>query len=207
MCNRARLAGEPETLHERFGSSWARDAFRPNSSLAELYPKAKAYVVRQEGGRRALDVMSWGVLPAGANPATIVRDLGLPSWRALAERPEQRCLVPVTEFCEWTPDKHQVGEGKPVKGEMWFAVLEQPIFAIAGFWRVIEGRPGFAMVTCDPNELVAPIHPKAMVTVLREADWDRWLTGTYDDVVALQQPYPANRMVMRGPVFPTREAG
>ncbi|MGY2734711.1 putative SOS response-associated peptidase YedK [Sphingomonas sp. UYP23] len=60
------------------------------------------------------------------------------------------------------------------------------------------------MVTCDPNELVAPIHPKAMITVLKRADHERWLRGSYDDVVALQQPYPAERMVVRGPVFPTR---
>lgn len=205
MCNRARLSSEPETLRERFGSSWARDALRPNSSLAELYPKAKAYVIRREDGRRVLDVMSWGVLPPGGNPGTNVRNLGLTSWRALAARPEQRCLVPLTEFCEWSPDRHQVGSGKPVKGEMWFAVRDQPVFAVAGFWRVLGNVPGFAMVTCDPNELVAPIHPKAMITILHEADWDRWLTGTYDDVVALQQPYPAENMAVRGPVFPTRE--
>jgi putative SOS response-associated peptidase YedK len=33
------------------------------------------------------------------------------------------------------------------------------------------------MVTCDPNELVAPIHPKAMITILHESDWNTWLQG------------------------------
>jgi hypothetical protein len=37
-----------------------------------------------------------------------------------------------------------------------------------------------------------------------EADWDRCLQGSYDDVVALQRPFPADRMTVRGPVFPTR---
>jgi len=60
------------------------------------------------------------------------------------------------------------------------------------------------MVTCDPNELVAPIHPKAMITILHEADWDRWLQGSYGDVIELQQPYPADKMAVRGPVFSTR---
>jgi len=45
-----------------------------------------------------------------------------------------------------------------------------------------------------------------MITILPEADWDRWLTGSYDDVVDLQRPYPANQMTVRGPVFPTRHA-
>ena len=150
--------------------------------------------------------MAWDVLGGQAAwPMTNVRNLALPQWRRLAAEPHNRCLMPLTEFCERTPEKHQVGEGKPLKGEMWFAVPEQPIFAIAGFWqRTVKGQ-GCTMVTCDPNELVAPIHPKAMITILHEADWDRWLTGSYEEAVALQRPYPADKMVVRGPVFPTRE--
>lgn len=205
MCNRARFAGEPDTLFERFGASWAKDIVRPNLDPHELYPKSKAFVVREEGGRRAVDVMAWDVLGGGAKwPMTNVRNLGLPQWRKLAAEPENRCLVPLTEFCEWTPDLHQVGEGKPIKGEMWFNVVDQPVFAIAGFWQHTTKGAGFAMVTCDPNELVAPIHPKAMITILSEDDWDRWLQGSYDDAVALQRPYSAERMTVRGPVFPTR---
>lgn len=207
MCNRARFAGEPETLFERFGASWAQHVFKPNAKTQELFPKSKAFVVREERGRRAVDVMLWDVLGGGAKwPMTNVRNLGLPQWRRLAAEPENRCLVPLTEFCEWTPDLHQVGEGKPIKGEMWFAVPDQPVFAVAGFWqRTGEGR-GFTMVTCDPNEVVAPIHPKAMITILQEADWDVWLRGSYDDIVSLQRPFPADRMTVRGPVFPTRGA-
>ncbi len=90
---------------------------------------------------------------------------------------------------------------------MWFAVEDQPVFAIAGFWRQIGEQRYFAMVTCDANELVAPIHPKAMITILRPDDHERWLTGSYGDVLALQRPYPADQMTVRGPVFPTRITG
>ena len=206
MCNRARLDGDPETIHSRFGSNWAQDVVRPNRDPVELVPKGKAYVVRVERDSRALDVMGWDVLGGQAKwPMTNLRNLALPQWRRLAEKPENRCLMPVTEFCEWTPEPVDLGDGKkPVRGEMWFAVPEQPMFAIAGFWQQTVKGPGCTMVTCDPNELVAPIHPKAMVTVLHEADWDRWLAGSYEDVVGLQRPYPAERMTLRGPVFPTR---
>ena len=87
---------------------------------------------------------------------------------------------------------------------MWFPVTDQPLFAVAGFWQATAKGNGFTMVTCDPNELVALIHPKAMITILEPADHERWLSGSYDDVVALQQPYAAERMTVRGPVFPTR---
>ncbi len=209
MCNRARnkAAPEPETLRTRFGADWLTprpmdNRFKPD----ELYPKSRAHVVREEDGKRGVDIMQWDVLGGGAAwPMTNVRNLGLPQWRRLAEKPENRCLIPLTEFCEWTPEKHDLGDGKPpVKGEMWFDVTDQPIFAVAGFWQRTVKGDGFTMVTCDANDLVAPIHPKAMITILEESDWDRWLRGSYEDVVALQRPFPAERMTVRGPVFPTR---
>lgn len=63
------------------------------------------------------------------------------------------------------------------------------------------------MVTCDPSELVAPIHPRAMITVLQRSDWSRWLECPLDDVVTFQRPYPAELMTVRGPVSPTRHVG
>lgn len=121
---------------------------------AELTPRSRAYVVRGEGGQRELDVMSWDVLGgAAAWPMTNVRNLGLRQWQALAAKPENRCLISLTEFCEWTLKAHDLGDGKkPVNGEMWFDVTDQANFAIAGFWQQTAKGAGFAMVTCDPNE-------------------------------------------------------
>lgn len=212
MCNRARNRGEPETLIERFGGGWLSDKPRDNRfDPVELRPYNRAYVVRADKGHRALDVMAWDILAgqgkrAGrVTPQTNVRNLHLPQWRSLVSDPYNRCLIPLTEFCEWTPDTHAVGQGKPIKGEMWFSVTDQPLFAVAGFWRQVDDQRYFAMVTCGPNELVAPIHPKAMITILAPRDHEQWLTGSYDDAVALQLPYPADLMTVRGPVFPTRE--
>ena len=207
MCNRARRDGEPETLHTAFGANWATPRPMDNRfNPKELAPRSRAYVVRQNDRGRGIDVMSWDVLGGQAKwPMTNVRQLGLPQWRRLAERPENRCLIPLTEFCEWTPDTYDFCDGKkPIKGEMWFQVTDQPLFAVAGFWQPVKDGLGFTMVTCDPNDLVTPIHPKAMITILKPEDHERWLTGSYDDVVALQQPYPADRMTVRGPEFPTR---
>ncbi len=212
MCNRARMLGEPETIFERFGSRWLAERPMDNRfNPTELYPFGRAWLIRNDDGGRGMDVMSWDVLggmakrpsKVGTPPRplamTNVRQLGLPQWRRLAERPENRCLIPLTEFFEWSREKHA---DHGIKGEMWFSVTDQPIFAVAGFWQTIGDKAGFSMVTCDANALVAPIHPKAMITILEEADWDRWLTGSYDDAVALQQPYPEERMTVRGPVFP-----
>ena len=206
MCNRARNSGDPETLLPMFRALWASERPRDNRfNPVELAPRSRAYVIREEAGQRLLDVMSWDALGGASKwPMTNVRQLSLPQWRKLAERPENRCLIPLTEFCEWTSDTHQVGAGKPLKGEMWFQVVDQPQFAVAGFWQRTATGNGFTMITCDPNELVAPIHPKAMITILEQKDHARWLECGYDGVVALQRPYDASRMNVRGPVFPTR---
>lgn len=206
MCNRARMSHEPETLRAHFGADWLADRPMDNRfAPRELTPRSRAWVLRRNDRGLGIAVMSWDVLGGQARwPMTNVRNLSLPQWRRLAERPENRCLIPLTEFCEWTPDVHDVGGGRPIKGEMWFQVSDQPIFAVAGFWQATAEGAGFAMVTCDPNELVAPIHPKAMITILEPADHERWLSGDLEDALALQRPYDAGRMTVRGPVFPTR---
>ena len=76
--------------------------------------------------------------------------------------------------CAWTPEAHDLADGKkPVKGEMWFQATDQPLFAVAGFWQHTAKGAGFAMVTCDANELVAPVHAKAMITILHADDQER----------------------------------
>ena len=112
MCNRARLDGDPETLRETFGAKWL--AAPSNRWPVELTPVAKGIVVREQGGERVIDAMSWDVLGGQAKwPMTNVRKLALPQWKRLAELPERRCLIPLTEFCEWTPTRHDQGDGKP----------------------------------------------------------------------------------------------
>lgn len=45
------------------------------------------------------------------------------------------------------------------------------------------------MVTCDLNNLVEPIHPKAMITILASDDIDIWMRGSYNESVAHQRPF------------------
>ena len=86
----------------------------------------------------------------------------------------------------------------------WFDVPSRPIFAFAGIWRPTERGNAYGFLTTEPNAIVAPIHPKAMITILVPEDVETWLRGSYDEVVALQKPYDAAKMTVRGPVFPTR---
>lgn len=206
MCNRAKVTWEIDKIREEFGGKWLANVPLERSNPTEMVPTKQSWIMRQDERGKGLDIMAWDVLAGAAKyPMTNVRDL-VGRWKPLASDPAKRCLIPVTEFAEWTPDRHDLGDGKPpIKGEMWFRATDQELFAIAGFWQEIGGEKFYAMVTCDANELVKPIHPKAMVTILHRDDHDRWLTGSYEDALELQRPYPADRMDVRGPAFPTRK--
>ena len=97
----------------------------------------------------------------------------------------------------------------------WFALAEdRPLVAFAGIWRPWTGTRGtkadpqagehrlFAFLTCEANDVVRPIHAKAMPVLLTTPEaCDAWLTGSVEEAVALQRPLPpeALRIVATGP--------
>lgn len=159
--------------------------------VGELFPKRIGCIVRQEAGQRILDLATWGFPPpaAGRAPVTNVRNLASPFWRTALSRPDRRCLVPFSDFCEWEGEKGS-------KIARWFSVNDVPIVSFAGVWRPTETGPAYAFLTTDPNPLVAPIHPKAMPVVLHGADEDAWLSGDYDAACALAAPFPSQLMAV-----------
>ena len=187
MCNRYRMSEKERAVAEHFGVAVPPDLTWPQP---ELFPKREGLVVRRaETGERLLEKMVWGFPPPAAArvPVTNVRNLQSPFWRGALNNPLRRCLVPVTEFCEW--------EGEPgSKRERWFSVTGERLFAFAGIWRPTEAGAAFAFLTCEPNPLVAPIHPKAMPVMLHPQDYDRWLGCDYVDACALAAPFPSQLM-------------
>ena len=109
-------------------------------------------------------------------------------WRSALADPARRCLVPVTAFSE-----HGPGE-KGKRPLYWFDVPSRPVFSFAGLWRPTgDGLGVFAFLTCEPNSLVAPIHPKAMPVILDDEGEERWLAGERGEMVA---PFPAQLMTV-----------
>lgn len=162
----------------------------------ELFPKREGAVVRKEAGERVIDVMCWGIplahkskrtgLPIAPKPVTNVRNLTSSFWRSTLTKPEWRCLVPFTSFAE-----PKAGAGRDC---WWFDLPASEVAAFAGIWRPSEWGNAFAFLTCDPNPLVAPLHPKAMPVILDPEDYDQWLDGEVDDVCTLATPFPSQLM-------------
>jgi putative SOS response-associated peptidase YedK len=189
MCNLYRMNRAQAEIAAMFNASdhWAAEMPKPY-----VAPGGTGPVVIERDGERITGLMTWGV-PNSGKPVTNVRNLASPFWRSMLANPHQRCLVPVTDFQEWSaaPD--------PITGKKrphWFSVPSRPVFAFAGIWRTIGDVPHFAFLTTEPNALVAPIHPKAMPVILDEEDYSAWLTADWMDAAQLVAPYLSQLMVV-----------
>jgi putative SOS response-associated peptidase YedK len=193
MCNLYSITRSQEAMRRLFRVTRDRTGNLP--SLAAIFPDTLIAVVRTApDGERELTMMRWGFPPppnVGTVPVTNVRNLKSPYWRGWLKA-EWRCLVQATPFCEWTESLPNVTH--------WFALDEsRPLFAFAGIWRLWTGeRKGetgehclFAFLTTQSNNVVRPIHAKAMPVLLTTDDeWNTWLDGPVNEAIALQRPLP-----------------
>lgn len=190
MCNLYTMTATVDELRRVFGPF---DGDRENlPPFDAIYPGKAAPVLRRgEGGGLLLERMTWGFPGPAASkgrPVTNVRNLASPFWRSALANVERRCIVPVTRFCEWTAEPDPETNRKR---KVWFGMHEdhEPLFAFAGLWRPGAGGPFMAFLTCEPNQTVAAVHPKAMPVILARDDLDRWLSGEQETACSLARPF------------------
>ena len=178
--------------------------------MPSIYPDTLAPVVyaAPEDGVRELGLMRWGFPPppnVGKAPVTNIRNTASPFWRPWLKT-DHRCLVPVTSFCEYA-------DTKPRKTPYWFTThSEEPLFFFAGLWRPWSGTRGkkanpasgdhrlFAFLTCEANDLVRPIHPRAMPVILNTLEaCEQWLNAPVQEALDLQRPAKAEVLQITQP--------
>lgn len=71
--------------------------------------------------------------------------------------------MPFTHFAEPHPEGGKGDDQLPKRA--WFCLPDQSVGVFAGFWRMTERGPAYAIGTCEPNAVVAPFHPKAMPAI------------------------------------------
>jgi putative SOS response-associated peptidase YedK len=194
MCGRYTLTNaDPAVLKARFGIDIPADFDeRPRFNIAPTDP---VLAVRNgEGGRREVGRLRWGLLPGSwaqdANQALInARAETLDSQPAYRESfHRRRCLIPADGFYEW---RHQ----ETGKQAVWINRADGAPFAFAGIWAALDNGGGAihscAIVTCEPNELVRPIHDRMPVILDPEAE-GRWISPDSDPTGLLEALRPAD---------------
>lgn len=186
MCNLYTTRKSAEEIAAAFG---ATVRLQTNVSAGQVYPGGPGMVIREENGARVLQGMTWGFplpqkskktgQPIKPKPINNIADLTSFMWKFIAPKPEHRCIIPLTGFCE--------AEGeKGAKCRTWLSVKDCPVFAWAGMWKdSAEWGPVYSGLMTDCNEAVRPVHDR-MPVLLHEEDYERWFHGSLEDVVAFQ---------------------
>lgn len=155
-------------------------------------------VTGRVGGRRVVPRF-WGVPPppgaalVGGAPVAHVRNVESPFWIGTLRHTQFRCLVPATSFQLWSQHADPRSGRKIARR---FSLTAAPVFAMAGIWRDSE-VPSFALLTCEPNRLIAATNPRTMPVVLHAEDHDRWLRADWKDARNLVASFPSQLMQVR----------
>jgi putative SOS response-associated peptidase YedK len=109
---------------------------------------------------------------------------------------KRRCLIPADVFFEW-----QDVPGQKRRRPYAVAMLEGEPFALGGLWeawRPMEGADWLitcAILTTEPNELLAPIHDR-MPVIVRPEDYSTWIDAASPSAVVsrLVESFPERSM-------------
>jgi len=198
MCARYTLSAPDEVLVKLF------HLHAPEGAIARynIAPTQPVLGVREnKEGDRELKEYRWGLVPYWAKNLSIGQKLINARAETLAEKPafrsaaqRRRCLIPADGFYEWR------SEGK-LKMPVYVQLTGGDPFCFAGLyerWKSPEGNwiESCALVTTEPNELVAELHDR-MPVILTPEQYDLWLDRSIDSLDPLRGllvPYPAEEM-------------
>jgi putative SOS response-associated peptidase YedK len=203
MCGRYSL-GSPDAdlLRRRFAVPESVEVPKQEPRF-NIAPTDPVLAVREVEAERDIGLLRWGLVPGrwaerGGRPLINARAETLEGQPAFRESfHERRCLIPADGFYEWRTDERG-------KRPLWFSRSDGELFAFAGIWAELPERSGdgvlhsCAIVTCDPNGLVRPIHDR-MPVVLRPELEAAWLdpAAEPEDLRSLLAPAPDDLLVSR----------
>lgn len=202
MCGRYTQKTPASELAEQFDLAEVPAELGPRYNIAPTQP---VLAVPNLPGPRKAEVMRWGLVPHWAKDPAIGGQLANARAETLREKPSfrepfarRRALLLMDGFFEWqtlgrlkVPHYFTVGSGGP--------------FAVAALWSEWRPAPGaevlrtVALITCQPNPLVAALHDR-MAVILPRDSWQTWLDPAPLPPEALQpllEPYAGEMRAVR----------
>lgn len=207
MCGRFAQPRSPEELARLFRATAVSELAGDRFNVAPTDPVS---AVVEHHGERLVDTFRWGLVPSFAegpkarSPLINARAETVetaPAFRAAFAR--RRCIVPAEAFYEWRRHRDPAS-GRILRSEPFAIRLRngEPM-AFAGVWAIwrdpatAQRLYSLAIVTGEPNELVATVHDR-MPVILDPDDWHAWLDegAGLGELRPLLRPYPAEGLEM-----------
>ena len=202
MCGRFAFYSPHEAVTRLFGVASAADV-EPRWNIA---PTQYIAAVRAgDGGRRALAMLYWGLVPSWAKERSIGARMINARGETLREKPSfrnaykrRRCLVLADGYYEW-----QRSGG--VKQPFFISLASGEPFGMAGLWESwrdpATGEPleSCCIVTTAPAASVAHVHDRMPVIIPAGAHAE-WIDAANADVERLDRllvPWAADGLVAR----------
>jgi putative SOS response-associated peptidase YedK len=200
MCGRFTLATPVDQLALAFPWLSIPSELPPRYNVAPSQPVA----VVANTNRKLLEYYRWGLIPSWAQDPAIGNRMINARAETVAVKPafsaafrRRRCLVLADGFYEW-----QRAPGRTTKQPHYIRLASGEPFGFAGLWEVWRAPDGSVILSCaiittQPNDLVAQIHDR-MPVILPSDAYECWLDPSVQEPVALQPwlvPYPAEGMV------------
>lgn len=193
MCGRYTDTKRDKQFLARMGIKQAEIDFVPRYNLAPT--QSAAIVVSPDAQRFELRRARWGLIPSWAKEEKIGSSLINARAETIASKPafrtsfrRRRCLVLADGFFEW----QRVGAGKlPV----YIRMKDCAPFLFGGLWDRWNDIESFAIITVEPNPLLAGIHTR-MPLILGAEQASTWLDPqtTTQALTRLLRPYEAGEM-------------
>lgn len=199
MCGRFALTVDPDDLQQAFPNYAFPAQYMPRYNIAPSQP----VLAIPNDGSNAADFFVWGLIPSWAKDPSIGNRLINARAETLAEKPSfraaykyRRCLILADAFFEW-----QAQPGSKSKTPHLIRLKSGKAFAFAGLWEHWQAADGsevrsLAIITTEPNQLMAPIHNR-MPVILPPIAYAQWVDPSPQTAAALQGllgPYPASEM-------------
>jgi len=195
MCGRYTLSTPAGRLAEEFQLDDATVDLPPSYNVA---PAQQVAAVLEEGGKRRLEMLRWGLVPSWADDPEIGARMINARSETAPDKPSfrrafrgRRCLIPADGFYEW---KREPGGKQPY----YFRMEDGRHFAFAGLWESWEKGSVGALLSCAilttrANSVLEGIHDR-MPVILPSGAYDAWLDPDADkeQLKDLLAPYPGD---------------
>ncbi|CCH48936.1 SOS response-associated peptidase [Pseudodesulfovibrio piezophilus] len=176
MCGRFALGIPKKQLAEALEVQ-VPENYDPRLNVA---PGQEIHTLANMGGKRCWSTRWWGLVPHRAEEKKAGYTMINIRAETLFDKPSfgesvqhGRCLVPAQAFYEW----QRLGHGKQPYA---VGLLDNEVFCMAALsasWqdaKIGEVVDSVAILTCEANAVMSPLHERMPVIVPHEK-WDQWL--------------------------------